>query len=267
MPRHKLDFDTLYGKAFKVTDPEGDPSREGFSVVTLVNGDVFNQWKERPQYRELVRKRLNEPDFLADYKYDQIVESAKKLGLPLPLKRGTAMDFDVKALAKTARVLDESDLPNGNPELQTMVGDPNDYRSSTWAQFKPNPGNTQLPNPLSPIEGDEMFFAYMIPGAKFQARDGSQWNILDYPWQGIVHIENVWYPRINAQVSLNDVRRSIEQWVEPVQVFIAAPAPGIDYGALPVRIVDGPANYGGPDSISKGEGGYSTGGSDVSGGW
>jgi len=177
------------------------------------------------------------------------------------------MDFDVKALAKTARVLDESDIPNGNPTLQVIVGDPDDYRSSPFAQFKPNPGNTQLPNPLSPVEGDEMFFAYMIPGAKFQAHDGSQWNVLDYPWQGIVHIENVWYPRINAQVSLNDVRRSIEQWVEPVQVFIAAPAPGIDYGSLPVKIVDGPANYGGPDQLSKGEGGYSTGGSDVTGGW
>jgi hypothetical protein len=177
------------------------------------------------------------------------------------------MAFDAKELAKTARVLDESDIPNGNPELQAMVGDPDDYRSSPFAQFKPNPGNTQLPNPLSPVEGDEMFFAYMLPGAKFQARDGSQWNILDYPWQGVVHIENVWYPRINAQVSLNDIRRSIEQWVEPVQVFIAAPAPGVDYGAMPVKIVDGPTNYGRPDEVSKGEGGFSTGGNGVSGGW
>jgi hypothetical protein len=175
------------------------------------------------------------------------------------------MAFDASELAKTARVLDESDLPNGNPELQSMVGDPDDYRSSPFAQFKPNPGNMQLPNPLSPIEGDEMFFAYMIPGAAFQAKDGSQWNILDYPWQGVVHIENRWYPRINAQVNLNDVRRSIEQWIEPVQVFIAAPAPGVDYGALAVKIVDGPTNYGRPDELSKGEMGH--GNSDVSGGW
>jgi hypothetical protein len=42
----------------------------------------------------------------------------------------------------------------------------------------------QLPNPLSPLEGDEIFFAYMISGASFQARDGSQWDILGYPWQG-----------------------------------------------------------------------------------
>src|SRR5258708_4881028 len=80
------------------------------------------------------------------------------------------MSFDPTDLAvtlsKVARVLDESDLPNGNPELQAMVGDPDDHRTSPFAQFKPNPGDTQLPNPLSPVEGDEMFFAYMIPGAK-----------------------------------------------------------------------------------------------------
>jgi hypothetical protein len=169
------------------------------------------------------------------------------------------------SLVKTARILDESDTPNGSPELQAMVGDPDDYRTSTFVQFKPNPGNMQLPNPLSPLEGDEIFFAYMIPGAKFQSRDGGQWNILDYPWQGMVHIENVWYPRLQGQVSLNDIRRSIEQWVEPVQQFIPAPPPGVDYGALLVKITDGPTNYGRPDELSKGEMGM--GNSDVSGGW
>lgn len=156
-------------------------------------------------------------------------------------------------LVKQARVLDESDLPNVNPKLQTMVGDPDDTRSSTFAQFKPNPGNLQLPNPLSPLEGDEIFFAYMIPGACFQSCDGSQWTILDYPWQGVVHIENRWYPRVQGQVGLNDVRRSIEQWVEPIQQFVPAPPPGVDYGAMPVKIVDGPTNYGRPDELSKGE--------------
>jgi hypothetical protein len=175
------------------------------------------------------------------------------------------MAFDAETLAKTARILDESDMPNVNPDLQATVGDPDDFRSSAFAQFKPNPGNMQLPNPLSPIEGDQIFFAYMIPGAKFQARDGSQWNILDYPWQGMVHIENVWYPRLNAQVNLNDVRRSIEQWVEPIQAFIPPPPVGVDYGALPVKIVDGPTNYGRPDETSKGE--IGTYPSDISGGW
>ena len=142
------------------------------------------------------------------------------------------------ALAKQARILCEDDVPNSNPELQRMVGDPDDTRVSTFAQFKPNPGSLELPNPLSPIEGDEIFFMYMIPGAKFQAHDGSQWNILDYPWQGMVHIENRWYPRWNAQVSVYDVRRSIDQWVEPIQQTVPPPPPGVDYGTLKVRIVD-----------------------------
>lgn len=175
-----------------------------------------------------------------------------------------AQDF-AGELVKVARVLDDSDELGISAELQAMVGDPDDYRTSTYAQFNPNPGNMQLPNPLSPVEGDEIFYAYMIPGAKFQARDGSQWNILDYPYQGIVHIENVWYPRVNAQVNLNDIRRSIEQWVEPIQQYVPAPPPGVDYGALPVKIVDGPTRYGAPDEESKGEMGM--GHSDVSGGW
>lgn len=168
-------------------------------------------------------------------------------------------------LAKTARVLDDSETPNSNPDLQAIVGDPHDTRTSTFAQFKPNPGSMQLPNPMSPIEGDEVFFAYMIPGATFQSRDGSQWNILDYPFQGMVQIENRWYPRIQGQVSLNDVRRSIEQWIEPIQQFIPAPPPGVDYGALLVKITDGPTNYGRPDELSQGEMGM--GKSDISGAW
>ncbi len=168
-------------------------------------------------------------------------------------------------LAKIAGILDETEAPNSRPELQGMVGDPDDYSTSTFAQFRPNPGHMQLPNPLSPVEGDEIFYAYMIPAAKFQAHDGSQWNILDYPWQGMVHIENVWYPRVNAQVNLNDIRRSIEQWVEPIQQFVPAPPPGVDYGALPVKIVDGDTRYGAPDELSKGEMGL--GKSDVGGGW
>jgi hypothetical protein len=162
------------------------------------------------------------------------------------------MTFDAAELAKTARILDESDRPNSDPELQKIVGDPDDARISTFAQFAPNPRGTLLPNPLSPVEGDEIFFAYLIPGAKFQSHDGSQWMIEDYPWQGMVQITNVWYPRINAQVSVYDVRRSIEQYVEPIQQFIPPPPPGVDYSALRVKIVDGPETYGAGDELSTG---------------
>jgi hypothetical protein len=141
------------------------------------------------------------------------------------------MAFDARELAKTARILDDSDAPNDNPALQALVGDPDDSRISTFAQFEPNPGHNQIANPFSPLGGDEIFFAYMIPGAAFQAHDGSQWNIIDYPWQNFVTVENRWYPRLQGRVNLNDVRRSIEQWIEPIQQYVPAPPPGVDYGA------------------------------------
>src|SRR5208282_5813182 len=49
-------------------------------------------------------------------------------------KVGKPMDANVlaSAVAKTARILTEEDLPNGNPELQKMVGDPDDFRTSTF---------------------------------------------------------------------------------------------------------------------------------------
>lgn len=140
---------------------------------------------------------------------------------------------------KTAGILcDAGDEPLTNPELQSMVGDPNDARTSTFAQFKPNPGTLQIPNPLSPIEGDEIFFAYFAPGAAFQSHDGQQWTILDYPWQGVVSIENRWNPRVAPQVSVYDIRRSIDQWIEPIQQTVPPPPPGVDYGTLKVRMVE-----------------------------
>jgi hypothetical protein len=170
------------------------------------------------------------------------------------------MAFDVNDLAKTARVLCDDDQPNVNPDLQAMVGDPDDSRISTFAQMGPNPGNLLLPNPLSPVEGDEIFFAYLIPGAIFQSHDGSEWWILGYDARGQVEIENRWYPRIHAQVSVYDIRRSIHQYVEPVQQVIPPPPPGVDYDAQPVRVVDGP-EFGAPDVLSPPPQG------NVSGGW
>lgn len=81
-PRVPLDFDALYGKAFKVTDTEGDPKRDGFSIITpFANRGVWSAWKEKPQFKAIVRKNLNNPRFLADHKYVQVVDAAKKLGL------------------------------------------------------------------------------------------------------------------------------------------------------------------------------------------
>jgi hypothetical protein len=142
------------------------------------------------------------------------------------------------ALVKTARVLDDTDQVNVSADLQQMLGDADDTRVSTFAQFKPNPNTSQIPNPMSPIEGDDIFWAYMISGAAYQANDGSQWTILDYDWEGKVEVENRWYPRIHAVVSVADVRRSIDSWIEPIQQKVPPPPAGVDYAALPVRIVE-----------------------------
>jgi hypothetical protein len=154
------------------------------------------------------------------------------------------------ALAKTAGVLCEADHPNDDQELQAIVGDPLDVRTSTFAQFKPNPGTMQMPNPLSPIEGDEIFFAYLMPWATFQANDGSEWNILEYSSPDQIEIENRWYPRIHAYVSIGDIRRSIHQWIEPVTQTVPPPPPGVDYAALPVKIMDKDSNKGDIDKLT-----------------
>jgi hypothetical protein len=151
------------------------------------------------------------------------------------------MKFDSKSLAgdlaKTACVL--PDVPvEVNSELQRMVGDPDDTRSSTFAQFQPNPGSVQMPNPLSPFEGDDVFFTYCWPGAVFQSHDGKQWWIEEMDFDGRALITNRWYPRERGYCSIYDIRRSIHSWVEPVQVTVPPPPPGVRYDAQPVRIVE-----------------------------
>jgi hypothetical protein len=102
---------------------------------------------------------------------------------------------------------------------------------------------------LSPIEGDEIFFAYLMPWATFQANDGSEWNILEYSSPNQIEIENRWYPRIHAYVSIGDIRRSIHQWIEPVTQTVPPPPPGVDYSALPVKIMDMDKNKGDIDAL------------------
>jgi len=98
------------------------------------------------------------------------------------------MTFDAAELAKTARILDESDRPNSDPELRNCR-DPDDARIST-SLSSPQSRGTLLPNPLSPVK-EMRYFRLSYSGAKFQSHDGSQWMIEDYPWQGMVQITNV----------------------------------------------------------------------------
>jgi hypothetical protein len=72
--RRKLNFDEIYGKYLKVTDNNGDPGKPGFSLVTPLNGDSWN-WRERPEFIPVVKKKLNQPGWLGDHKYQQIIDS------------------------------------------------------------------------------------------------------------------------------------------------------------------------------------------------
>jgi hypothetical protein len=72
--RRKLNFDEIYGKYLKVTDNDGDPNKEGFSLVTPLNGNSWN-WRERPEFKAIVKRKLNQPGWLGDHKYQQIVDA------------------------------------------------------------------------------------------------------------------------------------------------------------------------------------------------
>jgi predicted nucleotidyltransferase len=72
--RQPLDFDSLYGQAFKITDNNGDPKKPGFSIVTPLNGAAWH-WRERPEFKAIVKQKLNDPGFIGDHKYQQIVDA------------------------------------------------------------------------------------------------------------------------------------------------------------------------------------------------
>ena len=72
--RQPLDFDKIYGKYLKVTDNNGNPNKTGFSLVTPLNGASWH-WHERPEFKQLVKQKLNNPEFLGDHKYQQIIDA------------------------------------------------------------------------------------------------------------------------------------------------------------------------------------------------
>jgi hypothetical protein len=149
------------------------------------------------------------------------------------------MNFDLsELLSKTARILSEDDQPNSNPALQALVGDPQDSRISTFAQFKPNPGGVELPDMNSPTQGDDCFTTYLWPGAKFEDKNRTQWQIENYGSPDEIEITNVWYPRQNLVVGIDAIRSSIYAWIEPIYQIVPPPPVGVTYSSLPVRVVN-----------------------------
>jgi hypothetical protein len=141
-----------------------------------------------------------------------------------------------KPADKTARL--KEDHPEVDLALQRIVGDPSLGSRSLLGQSSPATGDSRIPNPLSPIEGDDIFFTGLIPGARFQSHDGQWWDILEYDWEGKVTIQNCMYPRRGGIVSIQSVRQSIYSWLEPISQVVPPPPPGVDYGTLEVRIVE-----------------------------
>lgn len=80
--RVKLDFDKLYGKAFKITEPSGVKGN-GASVVTPFNTNAWTDWPEKQSMIQVMKNNdmLNDPESLDDEKYMQIYTAAKKLKL------------------------------------------------------------------------------------------------------------------------------------------------------------------------------------------
>jgi hypothetical protein len=103
--------------------------------------------------------------------------------------------------------------------------------ATSWSSQTSPQVSSQTFDPKSPLGGDNIFYSFLIPGAVFQDKNGDQWEILSYEWNGRVEIENRWYPsQSNANVPVADIRRSIHSWVEPVQIKVPPPVPGVIYG-------------------------------------
>ena len=61
----KINFDEHLGKTFRITEPEGDSKRQGFSIVTPENGDAWSgpkAWKDRPEFHDIAKIILIDQD-------------------------------------------------------------------------------------------------------------------------------------------------------------------------------------------------------------
>jgi hypothetical protein len=82
----------------------------------------------------------------------------------------------------------------------------------------PTKPDSNSPDNMSPVGGDHAFYTYFVPGAIFQAKDGSSWQIESIPAEGngFCRIRNVWYPREEATIPQAQIRKTIDMWIYPV---------------------------------------------------
>lgn len=76
---------------------------------------------------------------------------------------------------------------------------------------------------LSPTDGDHQFFTYLIPGAVWQALDGSIWVVEEITPNGLYNCKNQWYPREWKMMTRDEIRNTIEAWIDPVLQHVPPP--------------------------------------------
>jgi hypothetical protein len=127
-----LNFDEIYGKYLKVTDNNGDPGKPGFSLVTPLNGESWN-WRERPEFKDLVKQKLNDPGFLGDHKYQQIIDamSGKQFN---PTKHIAKENFADQGSGSTDR--DNADYMKRRRAANKAGYTGRETKAGTWRVFK-----------------------------------------------------------------------------------------------------------------------------------
>ena len=188
--RQPLDFDSLYGKVFKITDNNGNPNTPGFSIVTPLNGASWN-WQERPEFKKIVKQKLNDPGFLGDHKYQQIVDAmAGKLFDPAKhlVKEITAVPTVAKSKREHLDVMpnDGRPIPRGDEEhyLGKLVADMGhglqlwswtDRGTVTYYVFDTNTRTSQLGTTGRPYTSNRNSFVvqgvYSGPKNQYRAAD------------------------------------------------------------------------------------------------
>jgi hypothetical protein len=139
--------------------------------------------------------------------------------------------------SKTANAFTNVDAPVDNQTLQEIVGDPDTQPLSWSAQTVRAEGDSLKADDGDPLGGDEVFFSGLFDGARFMAKNGTYWDVESYDWEGVVTIRNVWYPRIQAVISIQKLRDTIHSWTEPFLQRIPPPPPGADYGTIMTKTV------------------------------
>ena len=97
--------------------------------------------------------------------------------------------------------------------------------AETYPEVLGPAADKDTPGALNPTGGDHQFYTYLISGATWQALDGSMWTIEEITPNGLYNCKNQWYPREWKMMTRNQIRRTIEAWIDPVLQHVPPPRP------------------------------------------